>query len=169
MRMARHTPASTIEALAPQVLASALASHTSEHASAGAARVSAEAASTDEIEAAEDLSVSSAIPFAAQTIEREHVAQSASWAAKEDTTQASAQQPTRPQPVPAYTPEPAVSATLALPPDSDLVMIETRFAPPPVESDEPVQPRPHRERRTHAAVADEPLQLVETRKGEASP
>jgi hypothetical protein len=63
---------------------------------------------------------------------------------------------------------PSVQIALALPPDSDLVMVETRHAAPPVEVEEPVPARPRRERRTHTVVPAEPLQLVETRKEQPS-
>jgi hypothetical protein len=57
---------------------------------------------------------------------------------------------------------------LALAPDSDLVLVETRFAPPVVEAEVPVAPRPRRERRSSPPVPDEPLQMVETRKDQPS-
>jgi hypothetical protein len=65
-------------------------------------------------------------------------------------------------------PEPATAAPLALAPNSDLVMVETRFAPPVVEAEAPVAPRPRRERRSSASAPDEPLQMVETRKDQPS-
>ena len=61
----------------------------------------------------------------------------------------------------AHDAQPAI--TLALPPDSDLVMVETRFAAP-APDEEPEAPRPRRARPPRVAIADEPLQLVETRK-----
>ena len=54
-------------------------------------------------------------------------------------------------------------------PDSDLVMVETRFAAPPPESDETNAPRARRVRPARPAVVEEPLQMVETHKGQASP
>jgi hypothetical protein len=69
---------------------------------------------------------------------------------------------------PRSTPEPEMAAPLALAPNSDLVMVETRFAPPLAEAETDVAPRPRRERRSSAAVPDEPLQMVETRKDQPS-
>jgi hypothetical protein len=63
---------------------------------------------------------------------------------------------------------PQPSPSLALPPDSDLVMVETRFAPP-AEDEEPAVSRPRRTRPAPVKVPDEPLQLVETRKEQPSP
>ena len=60
-------------------------------------------------------------------------------------------------------------ASPALPPDSSLVMVETRFPAPAIEDQEPLQSRPRRQRRTATALPDEPLQMVETRKEQASP
>jgi hypothetical protein len=54
-------------------------------------------------------------------------------------------------------------SSLALPRDSDLVMVETRFAPPPVE-EEPAPARARRVRPARAPVIDEPVPMVETRK-----
>jgi len=73
-----------------------------------------------------------------------------------------------PPPTPRPMPEPAAAAPLALAPNSDLVMVETRFAPPVVEAEVPVAPRPRRERRSSASAPDEPLQMVETRKDQPS-
>jgi hypothetical protein len=65
-------------------------------------------------------------------------------------------------------PSPAFEAvgvtSLALPPDSDLVLVETRFAAPAPEDAEPQAPRARRMRPPRAASAEEPLQMVETRK-----
>jgi len=74
----------------------------------------------------------------------------------------------RVDPTPRSMAEPATTAPLALPPNSDLVMVETRFAPPAVETEAPVAPRPRRERRSSASAPDEPLQMVETRKDQPS-
>ena len=63
--------------------------------------------------------------------------------------------PTR---APRSMPEPAMATPLALAPNSDLVMVETRFAPPVDGAETPVAPRPRRERRSSAAMPDEPLQ-----------
>jgi hypothetical protein len=49
----------------------------------------------------------------------------------------------------------------ALPPDSSLQLVETRFKPAPV-IDEPPPPGPRRVRPAKVALAEEPLQLVET-------
>ncbi|HKU87196.1 MAG TPA: hypothetical protein VJV77_12750 [Casimicrobiaceae bacterium] len=57
---------------------------------------------------------------------------------------------------------------MSLPPDSDLVMVETQFAAV-VESEEPAAPRPRRVRPARAVIADEPLQMVETRKEQPAP
>ena len=59
--------------------------------------------------------------------------------------------------------EEAVPMSLALPPDSDLVLVETRFTPPPVEEDAAAA-RPRRTRPPRVTIADEPLQLIETHK-----
>jgi hypothetical protein len=64
--------------------------------------------------------------------------------------------------------EPVAAPPLALAPNSDLVMVETRFAAPVVDTEPPVAPRPRRERRPSASVPDEPLQMVETRKDQPS-
>ena len=61
-----------------------------------------------------------------------------------------------------------VPVSMSLPPDSDLVMVETRFAPV-VEIEEPAAPRARRARPARAVIADEPLQMVETRKEQAAP
>ena len=61
-----------------------------------------------------------------------------------------------------------VPVSMSLPPDSNLVMVETRFAPV-VETEEPVAPRARRPRPARAVIADEPLQMVETRKEQAAP
>jgi ribonuclease E len=58
--------------------------------------------------------------------------------------------------------------SLELPPDSGLVLIETRSVP--TESAEETElPRPRRVRPPRVAVADEPLQLVETQKEPTPP
>jgi len=53
-------------------------------------------------------------------------------------------------------------AGLRLPPDSGLVLVETRFPPPAIDEQE--QPRPRRARPPRATIPDEPLQMVETHK-----
>ena len=60
-------------------------------------------------------------------------------------------------------PPAAEPVPMSLPPDSDLVMVETRFAPA-VETEEPAVPRARRVRPARTVTADEPLQMVETRK-----
>lgn len=75
--------------------------------------------------------------------------------------------PSIPKP-PAYVPAlPKIS--LELPPDSDLVLIETshaKQAPPPEEIE---APRPRRVRSPRVEVAEGPLQLVETAPKEPAP
>jgi hypothetical protein len=63
-------------------------------------------------------------------------------------------------------PVPATVAipSLALPADSDLVLVETRFATPAAEEEEADASRPRRVRPPRPAVKEEPLQMVETRK-----
>ena len=60
------------------------------------------------------------------------------------------------------------TVSMSLPPDSDLVLVETRFAPV-VETEEPAAPRARRVRPARAVIADEPLQMVETRKEQPAP
>jgi hypothetical protein len=62
-----------------------------------------------------------------------------------------------------------VPIPLALPPDSDLVMVETRFAASEIETDATNVPGPRRVRPPRPPIPEEPLQLVETRKEQASP
>ena len=69
----------------------------------------------------------------------------------------------------------APKIALELPPDSGLVLIETARKDAGMES-EPAPAgsaatakRPPRTRPARSAVADEPLQMVETRKGESPP
>ena len=57
---------------------------------------------------------------------------------------------------------------LALPPDSDLELVETRHAPPPSEPEPVARSGPRRTRPPRVSVADEPLQIVETR-GDGQP
>jgi ribonuclease E len=54
--------------------------------------------------------------------------------------------------------------SLTLPADSDLVLVETRFPAQPLEQPEPEVKRPARVRPPRAAIPEEPLQMVETRK-----
>ena len=60
------------------------------------------------------------------------------------------------------------SASLALPPDSDLVLVETRFAPPPVDDVDAPPQRPRRVRPPRATIPEEPLQMVETHKQDSA-
>jgi hypothetical protein len=53
--------------------------------------------------------------------------------------------------------------TLRLPPDSELVLVETTHRAEPQPQDEPM-PEPRRARRPRAVSTEEPLQMVETRK-----
>jgi hypothetical protein len=57
--------------------------------------------------------------------------------------------------------------SLTLPPDSDLVLVETRAATVSTEEDEPAVPRARRVRPPRVTIPDEPLQLVETHKQDA--
>lgn len=52
----------------------------------------------------------------------------------------------------------------ALPPDSNLVLVETRFPAPAVEEQPPAAARPRRARPPRVTVPEEPLQMVETHK-----
>ena len=67
---------------------------------------------------------------------------------------------------PRHEPAPAAEVSLALPPDSGLVLVETRFAAPPAEEPDSDATRPRRVRPQRATLAEEPLQMVETRKHE---
>jgi hypothetical protein len=58
--------------------------------------------------------------------------------------------------------------SLELPPDSGLVLIETRSVPTQ-SAEETELPRPRRVRPPRVTVADEPLQLVETQKEPTPP
>ena len=58
--------------------------------------------------------------------------------------------------------------TLELPPESGLVLVETSHVAPPVAEAEEAQ-RPRRVRPPRAAIADEPLQLVETAPKDSTP
>jgi ribonuclease E len=53
---------------------------------------------------------------------------------------------------------------LRLPPESGLVLVETRFSPPASDEQEQAQPRPRRARPPRTTISDEPLQMVETHK-----
>lgn len=81
-------------------------------------------------------------------------------------------EPARPAPPPAV-PRPLPSlppVALELPPDSNLQLVETRFKPAPVPEAEPELPvGPRRVRPPRVEVREEPLQIVETRKGDQPP
>jgi hypothetical protein len=53
---------------------------------------------------------------------------------------------------------------LTLPPESNLVLVETSHHAPAPVIDEPAVPRPKRVRPPRVEVASEPLEFVETRK-----
>jgi ribonuclease E len=63
---------------------------------------------------------------------------------------------------------PVETVSMSLPPDSELVMVETRFATV-LETEEPVVPRARRVRPARPVPPDEPLQMVETRKEQPAP
>ncbi len=78
-----------------------------------------------------------------------------------------------PQPTvrPAAAPPMSTSAPLAieLPPESGLVLVQTRATPQPPQTDEPVEPAPvkaRRQRPPRVETPSEPLVMVETRKDE---
>jgi hypothetical protein len=54
--------------------------------------------------------------------------------------------------------------SLTLPPDSDLVLVETRHAAPAPDVEEAPVERPRRARPPRVSIPEEPLQIVETRK-----
>ena len=59
--------------------------------------------------------------------------------------------------------------TSTLPPDSGLEIVETRFKPAPEPEPEALPAGRQRVRPTRVEIAEEPLQIVETRKGEQPP
>jgi len=65
-------------------------------------------------------------------------------------------------------PKAAVPTSFQLPPDSGLVLVETRFTAPSVQEQEVDTPRPRRARPPRVAIPDEPLQIVETRKDDGA-
>ena len=89
--------------------------------------------------------------------------------AEMDAPRPSAPAPAPVAPIASAEASPQLIAAPALPPDSSLVMVETRFPAPAIEDEEPLQARPRRQRRPATALPDEPLQMVETRKEQASP
>ena len=140
-----------------------------QQASAGTPAASAEASATDEMQASRDLRVSAVSESFEVTRDVERVAESAALPAIESAPHEAAHSATRAQTVPTPEPQPAASEPVALAPDSNLVMIETRFAAPPIEEDQPASTRPHRVRPARTTTAEEPLQMVETRKEQAAP
>ena len=58
--------------------------------------------------------------------------------------------------------------SLELPPDSDLVLVETSHKGPSLD-DEPQQPRARRTRPPRTEVSEEPLQMVETTHKDQTP
>src|SRR5512135_930618 len=68
-----------------------------------------------------------------------------------------------PTPAPRLEP-PAPAIPLTLPPDSDLVLVETRHAAPAPDVEETPVARPRRARPPRVSIPEEPLQIVETRK-----
>ena len=58
--------------------------------------------------------------------------------------------------------------SLTLPPDSDLVLVETTHHMPAAEPEPGESTRPRRVRPPRVAIASEPLEIVETRKDESS-
>ena len=78
--------------------------------------------------------------------------------------------PTVTRPAAAHPPAPTPSivdevapVSMALPPESDLVLVETRFKPEHVE-EENTGARPRRTRPPRVTLPDEPLQMIETQK-----
>jgi hypothetical protein len=55
---------------------------------------------------------------------------------------------------------------MELPPESGLELIQTKHQEAPPSEETPQEPRPRRVRPARAVVADEPLQIVETRPSE---
>jgi hypothetical protein len=82
-----------------------------------------------------------------------------------------------PEPVeisrPVVTPRPVVaepSVSLALPPDSPLELVETRLGSAPAPEPESARPAgPRRVRPPRVDVAEEPLQIIETKKDAQPP
>jgi ribonuclease E len=74
------------------------------------------------------------------------------------------QQTTTPRNLPEIPP-----VTSALPPNSDLVLVETSHAVPPASDEEPQSSRPKRVRPPRVEIASEPLEMVETHKDATPP
>ena len=87
----------------------------------------------------------------------------------EATDSAAAPSHPEPRPAPPARPIPELPpVALTLPPESGLELVETKFkAPPPAEPEAPAGAR--RVRPPKVAVADEPLQMVETSHKDAPP
>jgi ribonuclease E len=161
---------SAVESVPPEAGPAALIPY-DEAASQGAPAASAEASAADELHAASDIDVSLVSAHAAR--DTSPAAQmdmtSSTRPADMDAPRPSALAPAPVAPIASAEASPQLIAAPALPPDSSLVMVETRFPAPAIEDEEPLQPRPRRQRRTATALPDEPLQMVETRKEQASP
>jgi ribonuclease E len=140
-------------------------------ADAGAAAASAEAFTAGEVQAARDLGISETAVHPASAADVKHVASASDVAgeAHPRTPQPMAAPPASPVVAPTPQPEPIIGASLALPADSGLVMVETRLATAPAGDEEPAEPRPRRLRPQRMPIAEEPLQMVETRKEQAAP
>jgi hypothetical protein len=83
-----------------------------------------------------------------------------------------------PEPVELLPPAPPVIArnapeiprvSLELPPNSDLVLVETSHAKPTAPEEEPTPPRARRVRPPRVEVAEEPLQMIETTHKDPNP
>ena len=62
----------------------------------------------------------------------------------------------------------AAPVASTLPPDSDLVLVETTHHAPAAEPETSESMRPRRQRPPRVTIASEPLEIVETRKDESS-
>lgn len=69
-----------------------------------------------------------------------------------------------PPPVAPRAPQQLPLVATTLPPDSGLELVETRFKPAEPVDEPPPAPAPRRVRPPKPVVADEPLQIVETRR-----
>jgi ribonuclease E len=154
--VASETPAVEERFHAP-VETAALA-HDVEHAQAVSANAASMTATADEMQAAGDLVVATT----ASSHERAAFATDAK--PLDIVPEAAPPQPGATQPAA------AIPVQLTLPPDSDLVMVETREVATSVAAvEETEMPRTRRVRPARTVVADEPLQMVETRKEQAAP
>ena len=148
------------------VAAAAAPSQNAAHAQAVSANAASMVATVDELQAAKDLVVSTTAPAHESTV----VAIDAARSVDVDVGSRVEVAP-MPAPLPTASAHPAetVPVQLTLPPDSDLVMVETHASMPRAEIEEPEVPRTRRVRPTRTVTADEPLQMVETRKDQAGP